>query len=77
MLVVNKAFAQPGKSCGVQAAGTLAASHGDQLREKQKSYNTVPKCPLSLPEDNLVLPDLGKLYLTLNSWSHSHEAAVT
>lgn len=77
MLVVNKAFAQPRKSCGVRAAGALAASHGDQLREKQKSYNTVPKCPLSLPEDNLVLPDIGKLYLMLSSWSNSHEATVT
>lgn len=55
VLVVNKAFAQPRNSCEVQAAGTLAVFHSDQLREKQKSYNTNSKCPLSLAEDSVVL----------------------
>lgn len=77
VLVVNKVFAQPRNSCEVQAAGTWAVFHSDQLREKQKSYNTNSKCPLSLAEDSIVLPDLGKLYLVPSSWPNSHKAAVT
>ena len=59
--MVNKAVAQPRNSCEVQAAGTLAVFHSDQLREKQKSCNTNSECPLSLAEDSIVLLDLGKL----------------
>lgn len=42
----------PGNLGGVQAAGSLATFHSDQLREKQ---NSSPQMPLSLPEDSIVL----------------------